>query len=517
MEMNVTTIIAGAAVLGTLGGFVIRGWSTIRSVFQRITTIIFTQVELRDEVTAHAVLGHLNKAYRRSQLYVRTYGGTYEHSKDGKYGHVPFEFFGGRSLVFWRGWWPLLYMLPNTDGKDNDRPWWYTASKKGSQACVVYIRGTFDAEQLIADSSQSRNELHWSTGGNAERRRFFIKKVPNPSKDDTKNKFSAGTGIAWFHEGIYRLISHQASELGQFQQTGGNALDNLLFPDRIMALIDEIRIWRTSREFYVKRGIPWKRGWTLFGPPGTGKTALVRAFAEDLDMPVFVFSLGTMLNEDLERSWAEMQAHTPCIALLEDFDNVFHGRQNVFGRNPMAGLAEAVQAAAPPRPDAPPPADGGVAKTGMLSFDCLLNCLDGADKVEGVFTVITTNHIEKLDPALGVPRRMPDGTMEFISSRPGRMDKAIELGYMEEREKRKLADRILGEFPDGLAHVQRFITDHPDLQETPAQFQERCSQVAITYFWQKVAAEKGLSAVNVDEARNRALRVVPKEAERQAA
>jgi hypothetical protein len=58
---------------------------------------------------------------------------------------------------------------------------------------------------------------------------------------------------------------------------------------------------------------------------GTGKTAL----AEDLDLPIFVYSLADMSNFSLMRNWMEMRASTPCIALIEDVDNVFHGRTNV--------------------------------------------------------------------------------------------------------------------------------------------------------------------------------------------
>ena len=54
-----------------------------------------------------------------------------------------------------------------------------------------------------------------------------------------------------------------------------------------------------------------------------------------------------------------------------------------------------------------------------LTFDCLLNCLDGVERTDGIFTIVTTNDISKVDPALGQPRKLPDGTTEFISTRPG--------------------------------------------------------------------------------------------------
>ncbi len=38
---------------------------------------------------------------------------------------------------------------------------------------------------------------------------------------------------------------------------------------------------------------------------------------------------------------------------------------------------------------------------------------------------------KKVDPALGQPHKLPDGALEFISTRPGRIDKAVELTHME--------------------------------------------------------------------------------------
>jgi hypothetical protein len=87
------------------------------------------------------------------------------------------------------------------------------------------------------------------------------------------------------------------------------------------------------------------------------------------------------------------------------------------------------------------------------------------------------------DPALGQPRRLPDGTVEFISTRPGRVDKAVELTYMEPNDKKLMAHRILGEYEEEYLKLVEFVDRFPDLQETPAQFQERCGQIALAAFW----------------------------------
>jgi len=127
-----------------------------------------------------------------------------------------------------------------------------------------------------------------------------------------------------------------------------------------------------------------------------------------------------------------------------------------------------------------------------LTFDCLLNCLDGVERSDGIFTIVTTNDITKIDPALGQPRKLPDGSTEFISTRPGRVDKAVELGYMETNDKKKMAHRILEAYERPYLEMLEFIEKYPDLQETPAQFQERCAQVALKCFWNEKFAEKEL-------------------------
>src|SRR5262249_33597590 len=211
-------------------------------------------------------------------------------------------------------------------------------------------------------------------------------------------------------QGYYRLLGITAEELGKMPLHKGRALDNLIFPERIKGLIGEIELWRNHRQWYMDKGIPWKRGWLLYGPPGTGKTALARALAEDLDLPIFVYSLADMSNFSLMRNWMEMRASTPCIALIEDVDNGFHGRTNVahglhrdyfsrlrFQSTKKAGEQQRTDNQVTPK-DAATDKDGcdDLFDIGRLSFDCLLNVLDGVERNDGVFVVMTTNDLSKI-------------------------------------------------------------------------------------------------------------------------
>jgi SpoVK/Ycf46/Vps4 family AAA+-type ATPase len=186
-----------------------------------------------------------------------------------------------------------------------------------------------------------------------------------------------------------------------------------------------------------------------------------------------------MSNHELIKSWTEMQVNVPCVALIEDIDNVFHGRENVVRRSSMMSLMFADK----DDKNKNGKKDDGLRDLSPLTFDCLLNCLDGVERTDGIFTIVTTNDLSKIDPALGQPRKLPDGTTEFISTRPGRVDKAVELTYMEPADKKVMAKRILGEYADEYLQMLEFIDRFPDLSETPAQFQERCGQVALRCFW----------------------------------
>jgi SpoVK/Ycf46/Vps4 family AAA+-type ATPase len=186
-----------------------------------------------------------------------------------------------------------------------------------------------------------------------------------------------------------------------------------------------------------------------------------------------------MSNHELIKAWVDMQVNVPCIALIEDIDNVFHGRENVARKNSLMPLMLSRK-----NRDNDDPEDRGPLAT-PLTFDCLLNCLDGVERADGIFTIITTNDISKVDPALGQPRKLPDGSVEFISTRPGRIDKAVELTWMEADDKKRLARRILGDYPEEYQEMLAFIDRYPELQETPAQFQERCGQIALARFWKE--------------------------------
>ncbi len=481
--IDLSHLLAGGAILGVITAC----WTRIKQVCWRLINLLIQQVSIQDELTQNALVDYLVRHFKHSSSYDKIYGAYNEHSIDGKFGMVPFELMGRRSIIFWNGWLPFFYSTGaraqqnNANGANNNN------NQDRLFCSLTFLRGTLNAERLITAACDTRNKATWDVdlAHKNRQRRFFIKHVPAVTPAGNNNNNQAAANLAWYHMERYRLLKHLPNQLGKHVFSRKSPLEDLIFPRRIKELIREIRLWRNNKTWYQERGIPWKRGWLCFGPPGTGKTALARAFAEELDMPIYVFNLAEISNHELIQAWAEMQAATPCVALIEDIDNVFHGRENV--ARPRFGLfgRKKKKPANTNNNDGDDDKDSdGFGGGGSLSFDCLLNCLDGVERSEGVFTIITTNDVSKVDPALGQPRRLPDGAVEFISTRPGRIDKAVELTYMDPSDKKLMARRILGEYEDECLKLLEFVDRFPDLQETPAQFQERCAQAALARFWQ---------------------------------
>merc|ERR1712240_91791 len=148
------------------------------------------------------------------------------------------------------------------------------------------------------------------------------------------------------------------------------------------AIVKDVREFMTSEGWYRERGIPYRRGYLLHGPPGCGKTSFIAALAGELEYSICVLNLSdrTMGDDRLAHRLADAPENS--IILLEDIDAAFVSRE----LNPEAETA--YQGA------------------NRLTFSGLLNAIDGVTSTEGRIVFMTTNYFERLDPALIRPGRV---------------------------------------------------------------------------------------------------------------
>lgn len=144
-------------------------------------------------------------------------------------------------------------------------------------------------------------------------------------------------------------------------------------------LLTDLKDFLDSGKWYTDRGIPYRRGYLLYGPPGSGKTSVIQALAGELDYDICILNLAeqTLTDDRLNHLMNNIPARS--IVLLEDVDSAFLSdrKQNL---------------------------DQGY--TAGVTFSGLLNALDGVASADERIIFMTTNHPERLDPALIRPGRV---------------------------------------------------------------------------------------------------------------
>ena len=79
----------------------------------------------------------------------------------------------------------------------------------------------------------------------------------------------------------------------------------------------------------TRTGIPYRRGYLLHGPPGSGKTSFIQAIAASLGFDIYLVNLSLRGMADDKLALLLSQAPSRSIILMEDVDAAFHRRVQV--------------------------------------------------------------------------------------------------------------------------------------------------------------------------------------------
>lgn len=197
-----------------------------------------------------------------------------------------------------------------------------------------------------------------------------------------------------------------------------DAFNKIFLPNDILTDIkNELDEFLSSKALYESLNLPWKRGLMLIGPPGNGKTFLIKCICdyyglEHTDIKNAIRKDGSIGLDMITHSGEidNLLSPTdskPMICVLEDIDKF-----TTF----QAGDTEHHDA-------------------GRISLHDLLNGLDGIDKVGGIIVIATTNYASAMSEAL--------------INRPGRFDRIFKIEKPTVSEILKLFERYKLDIEDG--------------------------------------------------------------------
>jgi chaperone BCS1 len=232
------------------------------------------------------------------------------------------------------------------------------------------------------------------------------------------------------------LVTYDSSGRYQVQKVPKRTWDSVFIPQEVkLDIRADVKNFFADKAWYSKVGTPHRRGYLFHGPPGTGKSSLAKAIASEFNKMVCYINLRSMsCDTTLQDVLSKVK---DCIVLIEDVD-AMDLTNNRTTPTPTTETKDEVVLNATTGvlvsgAEAKKEAPVGVTLSGLL------NSIDGIVASEGRILILTTNHPEKLDPAI---------------LRPGRIDRSFLIGLMEPEV---VGEMFLGYFPDKAEYVNDIV------------------------------------------------------------
>lgn len=172
-----------------------------------------------------------------------------------------------------------------------------------------------------------------------------------------------------------------------------------------------------KKSWYEERGFSWKNSILLEGPPGTGKSNVIRFLTDHFKLPVFYISCTHLESNSSILTTAisdisSTEGYDLKVVVIEDFDSL----TVALDRNAPNSAKDSSK-------------EFASMMSGFTQSD-FLNLIDGNNSLENVLYIFTTNHPEKIDAAV---------------LRPGRINHKFHIGPMKTPEIKEFITRNFGE------------------------------------------------------------------------
>ncbi|KAJ0100094.1 hypothetical protein Patl1_22075 [Pistacia atlantica] len=258
--------------------------------------------------------------------------------------------------------------------------------KNNNQSLVL----SMDDYEEVSDEFQGVR-LRWNSGKTAMKSQATAIKVRNRMRKLYTNNCSRWSHVTFQHPATFQTLAMEA--------------------EKKQEIMEDLITFSKAEDFYARIGRAWKRGYLLYGPPGTGKSTMIAAMANLLGYDLYDLEL-TSVRDNTELRRLLIETTSKSVIVIEDIDCSL----DLTGQRRKKKEKEEEGNSTEKDPRQKLEKEERETRSSQVTLSGLLNFIDGIWSACGGerLIVFTTNHIEKLDPAL---------------IRKGRMDKHIELSY----------------------------------------------------------------------------------------
>jgi AAA+ superfamily predicted ATPase len=259
------------------------------------------------------------------------------------------------------------------------------------ESYYVQIRKT--GENKIDDITCGTYDIIFSSNQSTIKINKYIEYLMKSTSKSADHEFTI------YNINVEKNEKHRKLSWNHNRSISNKTIKNVIVSEKVQKdFYDDMATFWEREEKYNTRGITFKRGYLIHGPPGSGKSSLISSIINEHELPVFKMDMSIIReNEELNQLNSTIYDYIGMserhIVLMEDID-----RCALFDR---------------------------YNRDTRVTMDAFLNMLDGIDGTHGRITIMTANEIDSLVCVKGLLR-------------PGRIDRKIELTNCDDLQIRKI-------------------------------------------------------------------------------